>query len=98
MSHAVERADAVVVLMSSRSAMTDVELAFAYRHNRPVVGLRLRDQEPNSEIQAMLQRYGRARVVDCADIEDCVAALRSALSDAQFGATIREAAGEIGHA
>jgi nucleoside 2-deoxyribosyltransferase len=95
MSHAVEHADVVVVLVNSPSAMTDAELAFAYRHNRPVVGLRLGSQRTTaSAVQAMLQRYGRAHLIDCADIDDCAAGLREALTDPGFAATIREAAGE----
>jgi hypothetical protein len=94
MSHAVEHADAVVVLMDSPSAMTDIELAFAYSHNRPVVGLRIGRQDPGAEIQLMLQRHARGRVIDCADIDDCLIALRKALSDPQFAETIREAASE----
>ena len=98
MSHAVEHADAVVVLMNNPSAMTDVELAFAYSHNRPVLGLRIGEQGSSSEVQAMLRRHGRALMVDCAEVGECVAALRKALSDPQFGATIRQAADEqAGH-
>jgi nucleoside 2-deoxyribosyltransferase len=96
MSHAVEHADVVIVLMNRCSAMTDAELAFAYRHNRPVVGLRLRGGEEVavSEVQAMLQRYTRARVIECENVDGCVSGLREALADSEFTATIREASGE----
>ena len=96
MSHAVEHADVVVVLMNHRSAMTDAELAFAYSHNRPVVGLSLCDGEEigASEVQAMLRRYARARVVECESVDACVSGLREVLADPKFTATIREAAGE----
>jgi hypothetical protein len=94
MGHAVEHADAVVVLMGDRSAMTDIELAFAYRHNRPVVGLRLGGQPPTSPAETMLDGHGRAVVIDCADINECDAALREALSSPGFAATVRLAASE----
>lgn len=95
MSHAVEHADVVVVLMGSSSAMTDAELAFAYQHKRPVVGLCLEeDGAGGSEVRAMLGRYGRARLVECADIDDCAAGLKRALADPKFAETIREAAAE----
>lgn len=95
MSHAVEHADVVIAVVDSPSAMTDAELAFAYRHNRPVIGLRFGGQEAEaSAVQAMLQRYGRARLIDCADVDDCATGLREALADPAFAATIREAAGE----
>lgn len=94
MGHAVEHADAVVVLMGEHSAMTDIELAFAYRHNRPVVGLRLGDQAPVSPAEAMLNGHGRAVVIDCADVNECDAALREALSSPGFAAKVRLAASE----
>lgn len=94
MSHAVEHADAMVVLLDSPSALTDVELAFAYTHNRPVIALRIGDPERRSEVQAMLRRHDRARVIDCADMDECVAVLRSALSDPEFGEMVRMAASE----
>jgi hypothetical protein len=94
MSHAVEHADAIVVLLNSPSALTDVELAFAYSHNRPVIALRIGDQGGSSEVQAMLRRHDRAHVIDRADMEECVAGLRSILSDPQFGAMVRTAASE----
>lgn len=90
--HAVEHADFVVAFINGRSAMTDVELAFAYRHNRPVVGLRVGDQnEEISAVQGMLRRYGRARLIDAADIDGCVAALRDALADPGFAVMIQDA-------
>ncbi|HEX7293054.1 MAG TPA: hypothetical protein VF259_00790, partial [Solirubrobacterales bacterium] len=82
MGHAVEHADVVIALVDTSSAMTDAELAFAYRHNRPVIGLRVggREEKP-SPVQAMLRRYGRGRLIDCADIDECSAGLRDALAD-----------------
>jgi nucleoside 2-deoxyribosyltransferase len=95
MSHAVEHADVVVVLMNRRSTMTDAELAFAYRHNRPVVGLRVVSEESDdSEVQAMLQRYARARLIDGEDLDACIAGLSEVLTDPEFALTIRKAAGE----
>lgn len=94
MSHAVEHADAVVVVLDDPSPMTDVEIAFAYTHNRPIVGLRVGNRDSGSEVQGMLRSHGRAYVVDCADIDECVDSLRQALSNPRLSEAIREAAGE----
>jgi len=94
MSHAVEHADAVVVLLNAPSPLTDVELAFAYSHNRPIVGLRIGDRDSSSAVQAMLRRHGRAYVLDCTDVDECIDSLHKALADPHFAETIRQAAGE----
>jgi hypothetical protein len=95
MNHAVAHADVVVVLVNGSSTMTDAELAFAYRHRRPVIALRMENEDtPASEVRAMLDRYDRALTIDCADMEECLVGLRKALVDPSFGAIIREAAGE----
>lgn len=91
MSHAVEHADVVVVLMDSDSVVTDAELAFAYKHRRPVIGLSLASVVPQSSpVRAMLATYERARMVDCADIAECATSLREALSDPGFIGAIHE--------
>jgi nucleoside 2-deoxyribosyltransferase len=95
MSHAVEHADVVVVLLNGSSTMTDAELVFAYRHRRPVIALRIEDEESiRSEVREMLSGYDRALIVGCSDTEGCLVALRKALADPSFAAIIREAASE----
>lgn len=92
MDHAVEHADVVVAMLGSASEVTDAELEAAFRHRRPVVGLRLAGAGAGqSEVETKLGRYGRGRLVDCADLENCDAALRAALTDEDFARTIREA-------
>jgi nucleoside 2-deoxyribosyltransferase len=93
--HAVEHADCVIALLGESGGTADAELALAYSHRRPVIGLRLMPEDsPASAVQAMLGDYERARVVSCQDPEDCGVRVRAVLSDPDFGATIRQAVGE----
>jgi len=93
MAHAVEHADLVVAWVDGPSAMTDAELAFAYSHHRPVVGLRVSSEEMGiSAVQAMLRRYKRAWLVDAPDVEGCLAGLREALGDPEFRGMVHDAA------
>jgi hypothetical protein len=95
MDHAVEHADVVIVLMDGESAVADAELAFAYKHKRPVIGLSFAGENPQSSaVRAMLGSYERAHMVECADVDGCAAGLREALTDRRFGVTIHEAASE----
>lgn len=97
MAHAVEHADAVVVLVDGSPAFVDAELAFAYRHRRPVIAMRIRDRESAaSPMGEMLPDYERALTIECVDTAECVAALRAVLADPAFGAMVDEAAKEIG--
>jgi hypothetical protein len=92
--HAVEHADVVVALLGA-TGQADAELAMAYGHRRPIVGIRFADADaPISETQSMLESYERARVIACEDIDGCAAGLRDVLSDPDFAATIHVAAGE----
>lgn len=96
MAHAVEHADAVVVLLGGSSTLVDAELAFAYRHRRPVVALQLSGGEKcASGVRTMLRRYERARTVECGDAAECVSGLRSMLADPSFGEMVDEATWEI---
>jgi hypothetical protein len=52
------------------------------------------DELPASPLQLMLATYERGRVIACNDVERCAARLRALLDDPEFGATIRQAAGE----
>lgn len=93
--HAVEHADVVIVLMEGDSAVADAELASALKHRRPVIGLSFAAENlQTSAIRGTLNSYERARVVECADVNDCVSGLREALTDRGFGVTIHEAASE----
>ncbi len=95
MSDAVAHADLVVTLVDDRSTLGDAELAFAYRHRRPVVGIRFTGAGPDpSEVRAMLTDYGRGRIVDCESVDDCAEALRTALTDREFATIIHEASME----
>jgi len=94
-SHAVEHADCVVALLGSEAEATDVELALAYSHRRPIIGMCISgESSPASEVQAMLENYERARMIACDDADQCAAELQAVLSDPGFAATIRRAAGE----
>lgn len=94
-SHAVEHADCVVALLGGSAEMTDVELALAFSHRRPIVGLRIAGGDlPASEFETMLERYERARVIACEDPAECAAELATVFDDPEFAATIRRAAGE----
>lgn len=93
--HAVEHADSVIALLGETDGIADAELALAYSHRRPIIGLQLTDsRSPASEVQAMLQDYERARVVSCEDPEECAVRLSKVLADPDFGATINQAVGE----
>ncbi|HEU4905129.1 MAG TPA: hypothetical protein VFT19_03305 [Solirubrobacterales bacterium] len=93
-SHSVGHADFVVALLGIAGGAADGELAMAYGHRRPVVGIRLSGEgSPASETETMLDDYERARVVACDDLEECAAGLRKILSDPDFAATIHTAAG-----
>jgi nucleoside 2-deoxyribosyltransferase len=93
--HAVEHADCVIALLGDLDATADAELALAYSHRRPIIGLRpARKDSTASEVQAMLEGYERARVIACAGSEECGSRLHAVLSDPEFGATIRQAVGE----
>jgi hypothetical protein len=92
MRHAVEHADVVVAFIGEGTEMSDVELALAYSHGRPVVGIRLSDQGAlGAGAEKMLQEYGRARLITCADAEGCAVGLREAFADSDFAETIRQA-------
>ncbi len=94
-SHAVEHAACVVALAGEETETADAELALAYSHRRPVVGLRLGSADaPASAVQGMLATYERARVIACESAEECAVELRSTFSDPDFADTIRMAAGE----
>jgi len=93
--HAVEHADCVVVLLGEPGGAADAELVLAFSHRRPIIGLRIsQGDSPAPGVQAMLEDYERARVIFCQDPEECGDQLRAALSDPDFGATIRQAVGE----
>lgn len=95
MSHAVEHADVVIVSVNRPSAMADVELAFAYRHRKPVIVLRnQRAEAVVSDVRDMARRYDRAFIVDCVDAEGCVGGLRDAFDDPRFAEIISDAARE----
>jgi hypothetical protein len=93
--HAVEHADVVVAMLGVDTGSTDAELAMAYGHRRPIVGVQLACEDVSvSATQAMLKGYERARMIVCADVDGCAAELRAVLSDPDFAATIHAAAGE----
>jgi nucleoside 2-deoxyribosyltransferase len=93
--HAVEQADCVVALLGDAADTTDAELALAYSHRRPIVGMRCSvESSSTSEVQAMLATYERARMITCEDADSCAAELRAVFNDPEFAATIRQAAGE----
>jgi len=92
--HAVEYADVVVAVLGA-TGRADAELAMAYGHRRPIVGISLVGEDaPISKTQSMLEGYERARVIACKDIDGCAAELRDVLSDPDFAATIQAAARE----
>jgi hypothetical protein len=93
--HAVEHADCVVVLLGGSAETTDAELALAYSHRRPIIGVRSSDgSSSDSGVQAMLGDYERARMITCGDADECAGELRAIFRDPEFAATIRRAAGE----
>jgi hypothetical protein len=94
MSHAVAHADVVVVVLDGASAMTDAELAFAYRHRRPVLAVRIRDEVASSDVRAMLHGYDRALTISCAGAGDCSDGLKNAFADPGFAEVIRNAMAE----
>ena len=94
-SHSVGNADFVIALLGAAGGAVDGELAIAYGHRRPVVGIRLAGEGSSvSETEAMLDDYERARVIACDDLDECAAGLREILSDPDFSVTIHTAAGE----
>lgn len=94
-SHAVEHADCVVALIGDAGETADAELALAYSHRRPIVGLRLsRVDSSASAFEEMLGGYERSRVIACDSAEECAVRLRATFSDPDFADTIRTAAGE----
>jgi 16S rRNA G1207 methylase RsmC len=89
--HAVEDADAVVAFIGRATEMTNAELTLAYSHRRPIVGICLADED-DSGIRSILQGYERARVITCADPDECATSLRATFADPEFAETIRRAA------
>lgn len=98
--HAVEHADVVVALLGDAESSLDAELAMAYGHRRPIVGIRLASDDPSSsELQAMLERYERAHVIACDNVDECASGLHDLFSDSGFALTVRAAGGErVAHA
>jgi hypothetical protein len=93
--HAVEHADCVIALLGQTGESSDAELAIAYSHRRPIIGLRTDGERSSiSGVEAMLARYGRARLVSCDSPDECAGQLRAVLSDPEFGATMSQAIGE----
>lgn len=93
--HAVEHADCVVALIGETTEMADAELALAYSHRRPIVGLRFEGTDSSaSAVQEMLDSYDRARVLACDGPDECAVKLRAVFADPDFAETIRAAAGE----
>lgn len=93
--HAVEHSDCVIALLGDSAEAVDAELALAYSHRRPIVGIRISGAgDPASGIQAMIEDYERARVVACDDLDDCATGLNTILDDPEFAATMHRAAGE----
>jgi hypothetical protein len=94
MDHAVEHAEMVVVLVNGSSSITDAELAFAYRHRRPVVALEIRDGDPcSSEVRKMLHGYDFVFTIEGGSAADCIAGLRDALADPSFAAMVDQTRG-----
>lgn len=94
-SHAVEHADCVVALLGDVTETTDAELAMAYSHRRPVIGVRGPGEDlPSSWVQATLEGYERARMIVCDNPDECASELRAVFGDPEFAATIHRAAGE----
>lgn len=92
MRHAVEHADVVVSLIDERSEMSGVELALAYSHGRPVIGVQVSGGRlPEAGVESMLKGYARGRVIVCRDAEECATGLREAFTDPDFVETIRQA-------
>lgn len=94
MRHAVEHADVVVALLDSVDTWLDAELALAYAHRRPIVGISLGEMSSGSEVQGMIERYERARVIACDDVDECGSDLRELFADSDFAMTVRGAGGE----
>jgi hypothetical protein len=93
--HAVEHADCVVALIGETTETADAELALAYSHRRPIVGLRFEGTDSSaSAVQEMLNSYDRARVLACDGPDECGVKLRAVFADHDFAETIRMAAGE----
>jgi diketogulonate reductase-like aldo/keto reductase len=93
--HAVEHADVVIALMGKGTETADAELALAYSHRRPIIGLQMSSEESRtSGIQDMLSSYERARVITYENANECVSKLQATFSDPSFAETIRRAAGE----
>lgn len=95
--HAVVHADCVVALVGGAAETADAELALAFSHRRPIVGLRLSGGSfpASSAVEEMLGTYERARVIACDSPEECAVRLRATFSDPDFTETMREAAGEF---
>lgn len=91
LSHAVEHADVVVVMIGERDEMADAELTLAYSHGRPVVGLQIGEAPFDTQIRMLLADYERARVVTCSSPSECEVSLQETLADPAFAETIRQA-------
>ncbi|HEX5610319.1 MAG TPA: hypothetical protein VFX45_09535 [Solirubrobacterales bacterium] len=91
--HAVGHADVVIALIDGESDLANAELALAYSHRRPIVGVRLSTGSA-SPLQSWLAGYERARTIDCSDPDECFHGLREVLADPDFAETVRQAAGE----
>ncbi len=86
-------ADVVIALIDGESDLANAELALAYSHRRPIVGVKL-STEAGSPLQSWLAGYERARTIDCSDPDECFHGLRKVFADPEFAETVRQAAGE----
>jgi hypothetical protein len=92
--HAVEHADACILYIGAPSSSVGAELALAYEHNRPIIGVYLRDEQPSELVSSMLATYPRARLVRCSDAGECADHVKQVLSDPEFSGFVRAAAAE----
>ncbi|MGH2940125.1 MAG: hypothetical protein ACRDPE_18610 [Solirubrobacterales bacterium] len=94
-AHAVEHADVVIVALDGSSGIVDAELAFAYRHNRPIIAvISAGAQVESSPIRSMLRGYGRSFVVERDESDSWLAELRMTFGSSVFAQAVQDAAGE----
>jgi hypothetical protein len=89
---ALRHADLCVIDVGARSALSGAELAMAYCCGRPLLALRLRNEQPPGGLADIIGRHPAAREIIFDDAADCLTQLDRVLADPAWQRLLRDAA------
>jgi hypothetical protein len=89
---AIRHAEVCVIDVGATTAASGAELALAYSAGRPVVALRLGNEQLPPALRAIMHRHPAVREIVFEDAVDCVAQLGSVFADPEWQHVIRQAA------